>query len=42
MCKKDRFTNLKYDYSWEHDSLTKLGFIKLISPNHVIFGVKIL
>jgi len=37
MCKEDGFTNLKFDYTWQHDLLTKLGFIKSISPKHVIF-----
>jgi hypothetical protein len=35
--KKDGFTNLKLNYTWQHDSLTKLGFIKSTSPTHVIF-----
>jgi hypothetical protein len=34
---KHRSTNFKYDYTWEHDSLAKLGFIKVASPKHVIF-----
>jgi hypothetical protein len=37
MCKEDGFTNLKFDYTWQHDSLTKLGFIKSRSPKHIIF-----
>jgi hypothetical protein len=37
MCKEDGFTSLKLDYTWQHDSLTKLGFIKSTSPKHVIF-----
>jgi hypothetical protein len=37
MCKEDGFTNLKFDYTWQHDSFRKLGFIKSISPKHVIF-----
>jgi hypothetical protein len=37
MCKEDGFTNLKFDYTWQHDWLTKLGFIKSRSPKHVIF-----
>ncbi len=37
MCKEDGFTNLKFDYTWQHDSLIKLGFIKFASPKHVIF-----
>jgi hypothetical protein len=37
MCKEDGFINLKFDYTWQHDSLTKLGFIKSGSPKHVIF-----
>jgi len=37
MCKEDGFTNLKFDYTWQHDSFTKLGFIKFTSPKHVIF-----
>jgi len=37
MCKKDRFTNLKYDCTWQHDSLTKSGYKKSTSPKHVIF-----
>jgi hypothetical protein len=28
MRKEDRFTKFKYDYPWQHDALTKLGFIK--------------
>jgi hypothetical protein len=37
MCKKDGFTNLKFDYTWQHDLLTKLDFMKSISSKHVIF-----
>jgi hypothetical protein len=37
MCKEDGFKNLKFDYTWQHDSLIKLGFIKFVSPKHVIF-----
>jgi hypothetical protein len=37
MCKEDGFTNLKFDYTWPHDSLTKLVFIKSTSPKHVTF-----
>ncbi len=37
MCKEDGFTNFKFDYTWQHDSLTKLSFIKSASPKHVIF-----
>jgi hypothetical protein len=37
MCKEDGFTNLKFDCTWQHDSLTKLGFIKSTSPKNVIF-----
>jgi hypothetical protein len=37
MCKKDGFTNLKFDYTWQHDSFTNLGFIKFASSKHVIF-----
>jgi hypothetical protein len=37
MCKEDGFTNLNFDYTWQHVSLTKLGFIKFTSPKHVIF-----
>jgi hypothetical protein len=37
MCKEDGFTNLKFDYTQQHDLLTKLGFIKSISPKHIIF-----
>jgi hypothetical protein len=37
MCKKDGFTNIKFDYTWQHDLLTKLGFIKSTNPKHVIF-----
>jgi hypothetical protein len=37
MCKEDGFKNLKFDYTWQHDSFTKLGFIKFASPKHVIF-----
>ncbi len=33
MCKEDKFTKFKYDYTWQHDALTKLGFIKFASPN---------
>jgi hypothetical protein len=34
---EDGFTNLKFDYGWQHDLLTKLGFTKSTSPKHVIF-----
>jgi hypothetical protein len=37
MCKEDRFTNLKFDYTWQHDSFTKLGIIKFASPKLVNF-----
>jgi len=37
MCKEDGFTNFKFDYRWQHDSFTKLGFIKFANPKHVIF-----
>jgi len=37
MCKEDGFTNLKFDYTWQLDLLTNLGFIKSINPKHVIF-----
>jgi hypothetical protein len=37
MCKEDGFTIFKFDYMWQHDLLTKLGFIKSTSPKHVIF-----
>jgi hypothetical protein len=37
MCKEDGFINFKFDYTWQHDLLTKLGFIKFGSPKHVIF-----
>jgi hypothetical protein len=37
MCKEDKFTNFKYDYTWQHDSLTKLGFINFANLIHVIF-----
>jgi hypothetical protein len=36
-CKEDAFTNLKFDYTWQHDLLTKLSFINFASPRHVIF-----
>jgi hypothetical protein len=36
MCKEDGFKNLKFDYTWQHDLFTKLGFIKFISSKHVI------
>jgi hypothetical protein len=36
MCKEDKFTKLKYNYTWQHDALTKLGFIKFTSPNMLI------
>jgi hypothetical protein len=36
MCEKDGFTNFKFDYTWQHDSFTKLGYIKSASPKHVI------
>jgi len=29
ICKEDGFTNLKFDYTWQHDSFTKLGFAKI-------------
>jgi hypothetical protein len=38
MCKEDKSTNLKFDYTWQHDSFTKLGFIKFASSKHVIFS----
>jgi hypothetical protein len=37
MCKEDGFTNLKFNSTCQHDSFTKLGFIKSTSPKHVIF-----
>ncbi len=37
MCKKDGFTNPKFDSTKQHDLLTKLGFIKSTSLKHVIF-----
>jgi hypothetical protein len=37
MCKVNEFTNLKFDYKWQHDLLTKLDFIKSANPKHVIF-----
>jgi hypothetical protein len=36
MCKEDGFTNLNFDYTWQHDLLTKLGFIKSKSSKQVI------
>jgi len=37
MCKKDGLTNLKFDYTKQHDSFTTLSLITSISPKHVIF-----
>jgi hypothetical protein len=37
MGEEDGFINIEFDYTWQHDSLTKLGFIKSASPKHVIF-----
>jgi hypothetical protein len=37
MCKEGGFTIFKFNYTWQHDLLTKLGFIKFASPKHVIF-----
>ncbi len=37
MCKKDGFTIFKFDYKWQRDLLTKLGFFKSTSPKHLIF-----
>jgi hypothetical protein len=37
MCKEDGFTNFKFNYTWQHDSYTKLGFLKFASPKQVIF-----
>jgi hypothetical protein len=37
MCKEGGFTNIKFDSTQQHDSLTKLGFIKSTSLKHVIF-----
>jgi len=37
MCKEDGFTNFKFDYTWQHNSLTKLGFMKSANPKCVIF-----
>jgi hypothetical protein len=37
MCKEDGFTNLKFDYTWQHFLFTKFGFIKYVSPKHGIF-----
>ncbi len=34
MCKENR---IKYDYTQQHNSLTKLGFIKSTNPKNVIF-----
>jgi hypothetical protein len=36
MCKEDGFINLKFDYTQQHDLLTKIGFIKSINPIHLI------
>jgi len=36
MCKEDGFIHFKYDHTWQHDFLAKLGFIKFTSPKHVI------
>jgi hypothetical protein len=46
MCKKNNhiwikiwyYTNFKYNHTWQHDSLIKLGFMKSTSLEHVIFN----
>jgi hypothetical protein len=37
MCNEHGLTNLKFNYTWQHDLLTKLGYIKSTSSKHVIF-----